>query len=134
MDIDSLKIEFRAVPFGNESRVLEYRISPEQDITYYKEKRLFGIFKYRRKCEYNTNWREIRVFECRLTSHYYDVDDPLSSMPIWCNSQETLDWFKRTFETVGAFTKYLVEKEKPELEKYWKRREKYLEDRKKIYY
>lgn len=134
MDRDSLKIEFRAVPYAEVSHVLEYRISPEQDITYYKEKRLFGIFKYRRKCKYNTSWRKIRVFECCLTSHYYDVNHWINSMPIWCNHQKTLNWFKSTFQTLGAFEKYLVEREKPELEKYWKKREKYLEDSKKIYY
>ena len=134
MDKDNLKIEFRAVPYAHEEHVLEYRISPDQDITYYKEKRLFGIFKYRQKCKYDTSWQEIKVFECGLTSHYYDVDKWLNYMPIWCNSRDTLNWFKRTFETFGAFEKYIVEREKPELERYWRKRKKYLEDRKKIYY
>ena len=134
MDRDNLKIEFRAVPYAHEEHVLEYRISPDQDITYYKEKRLFGIFKYRQKCKYSTSWQEIRVFECNLTSHYYDVDKWLNYMPIWCNGQDTLDWFKRTFQTLGAFEKYIAEREKPELERYWKKRKKYLEDRNKILY
>lgn len=128
MDRDNLKIEFRAVPYAHEEHVLEYRISPDQDITYYKEKRLFGIFKY------STSWQEIKVFECGLTSHYYDVDKWLNYMPIWCNGQDTLNWFKRTFETFGAFEKYISEREKPELERYWRNRKKYLEDRKKILY
>lgn len=134
MDRDSLKIEFRAVPYVEETHVLEYRISPKQDLIYYKEKRLFGIFKYRRKCKYNTSWQKIKVFECSLTSHYYDFNDRFNSMPIWCNSQDTLDWFKRTFQTLGAFEKYLVEREKPELERYWRKREKYLKDRERIFY
>ena len=128
MDRDNLKIEFRAVPYAHEEHVLEYRISPDQDITYYKEKRLFGIFKY------STSWQEIKVFECGLTSHYYDVDKWLNYMPIWCNGQDTLNWFKRTFQTLGAFEKYIAEREKPELERYWRNRKKYLEDRKKILY
>lgn len=132
MDRDNLKIEFRAVPYGEESHVLEYRISPKQDITYYKEKRLFGIFKYRRKCEYSTSWQKIMVFECGLTSHYYDVDKWINYMPIFCNNQDTLDWFKRTFQTLGAFEEYIVEREKPELEKYWAKRQKRSE--KKIFY
>lgn len=37
MEKDNLKIEFRAVPYAHEEKVLEYRISPEQDLTYYVE-------------------------------------------------------------------------------------------------
>ena len=44
MEKDNLKIEFRAVPYAFEKRVLEYRISSEQDLTYYVEKKLFMGF------------------------------------------------------------------------------------------
>lgn len=135
MDRDSLKIEFRAVPYAHEEHVLEYRISPEQDLTYYVEVGyLWGLIKFKRKKKYSTKWKQIQEFHCGLTSHHYDVDDWLNYMPIWCNSYDTLNWFKRTFQTLGAFEKYLVEREKSELERYWKKRKKYLEDKKKIYY
>lgn len=135
MDKDSLKIEFRAVPYADEAHVLEYRISPEQDLTYYAEVfYLWGLIKFKRKKKYSTEWVRVLEFCCGLTSHYYDVDKWLNYMPIWCNSQDTLNWFKRTFQTFGAFEKYIVERERPELEKYWIKRNKYLEDRKKIYY
>ena len=55
-------------------------------------------------------------------------------MPIFCNNQEALNWFKKTFETYGAFETYLVEREKLEVEKYWIKRNKFLEDREKILY
>ena len=135
MEKDDLKIEFRAVPYALERRVLEYRISPEQDLTYYVEKSyLWGLIKFKRKCKYDTSWKSISVFECGLTSHYYDINKWLHYMPIFCDNQETLNWFKKTFETYGAFERYIVEREKPEIEKYWKNRNKYLEDRKKILY
>ena len=135
MEKDNLKIEFRAVPYAFEKRVLEYRISSEQDLTYYVEKSyLWGLIKFKRKCKYDTGWKSISVFECGLTSHYYDINKWLHYMPIFCDNQETLNWFKRTFETYGAFERYVVEREKPEIEKYWRMRNKYLEDRKKILY
>lgn len=135
MDRDSLKIEFRAVPYADESHVLEYRVSPEQDLTYYAEvSYLWGLIKFKRKKKYSTKWKQVQEFRCSLTSHYYDDDEWLNYMPIWCDSPGTLNWFKRTFQTLGAFEKYIVEREKPEREKHWKKRQKYLEDRKKIYY
>ena len=135
MEKDDLKIEFRSVPFGFEERVLEYRISPKQDLTYYVEKRyLWGLIKFKRKCKYDTGWKCISIFKCGLTSHYYDINKWFNYMPIFCDNQETLNWFKIKFKTYGAFNRYIVEKEKPEIEEYWKKRNKYLEDRKKILY
>lgn len=135
MKKDNLKIEFRAVPYLHEEKVLEYRISPEQDLTYYVEvSYLWGLIKFKRKKKYSTEWNQIQEFRCGLTSHYYDVDDWLNYMPIWCNNQETLNWYKRTFETFGAFEKYITDREKWEYEKYWNRRTKYLKDRKEILY
>ena len=135
MEKENLKIEFRAVPYASNSRVLEYRISSEQDLTYYVEKSyLWGLIKFKCKRKYNTSWKRISIFKCGLTSHYYDINKWLHYMPIFCDNQETLNWFKRTFETYGAFERYIVEREKPEIEKYWKNRNKYLEDRKKILY
>ena len=135
MEKDDLKIEFRAVPYALERRVLEYRISPEQDLTYYVEKSyLWGLIKFKCKRKYNTSWKRISIFKCGLTSHYYDINKRFHYMPIFCNNQETLNWFKRTFETYGAFERYVVEREKPEIEKYWRMRNKYLEHRKKILY
>lgn len=135
MEKDNLKIEFRAVPYIQEEKVLEYRISPEQDLTYYVEvSYLCGLIKFKRKKKYSTEWKQVHKFHCSLTSHYYDVDDCFNYMPIWCNNQETLNWYKRTFETFGDFEKYITDREKGEYEKYWVNRTKYLEDRKKILY
>lgn len=135
MEKDNLKIEFRAVPYVREGKVLEYRISPEQDLTYYDDVNLlWGLIRFKRKKKYSTKWKQIQEFRCGLTSHHYHVDDWLNYMPIWCNNQETLNWYKRTFETFGAFERYLTGREKVEYEKYWDKRTKYLEDSKKILY
>ena len=134
MEKDDLKIEFRAVPYADLSRVLEYRISPNQDLVYYKNvSYLWGLIKFKRKKKYSTKWEPVLIFKCGFTSHYYDVNDWLNYMPIWCDNQEKLDWYKRTFETFGAFERYLTEKEKGEYVEYWTRRAKYLE-RKEILY
>ena len=62
MEKEDLKIEFRAVPYASGSRVLEYRISPEQDLTYYVEKSyLWGLIKFKSKCKYDTGWKRISV-------------------------------------------------------------------------
>ena len=75
MEKDDLKIEFRAVPYASNSRVLEYRISSEQDLTYYVEKSyLWGLIKFKCKRKYNTSWKRISIFKCGLTSHYYDIN------------------------------------------------------------
>ena len=136
MEKDNLKIEFRAVLYAKRARVLEYRISPNQDLTYYVEvSYLWGLIKFKRKKKYSTKWKQVQEFHCNFTSHYYDVDYWLNYMPIWCENQETLNWFKRTFETYGAFERYITERERGEYEKYWERRTKYLdEDRKEILY
>ena len=52
-----LKIEFRAVPYST-SHVLEYRISPDQDLTYETEVSIFGLFKIKFKRKYKTNWHQ----------------------------------------------------------------------------
>ena len=135
MEKENLKIKFRAVPYASASRVLEYCISSEQDLTYYvKKSYLWGLIKFKCKCKYNTSWRSISIFKCGLTSHYYDINHGINYMPIFCNNQEALNWFKKNFKTYGAFETYLVEREKLEVEKYWIKRNKFLEDREKILY
>lgn len=134
MEKDNLKIEFRAVLYAKRSRVLEYRISPNQDLVYYENvSYLWGLIKFKRKKKYSTKWKRVQVFKCSYTSHYYDVNHWLNYMPIWCDNQETLDWYKRTFETFGDFERYLTEKEKWEYIKYWDMRTKYLERREILY-
>lgn len=135
MEKDNLKIEFRAVPYVHETKVLEYRISPEQDLTYYDDVNLlWGLIKFKRKKKYSTKWKQVQEFHCSFLSQYNDVYHWLNYVPIWCNNQETLNWFKRTFETYGAFEKYVADRERAEYEKYWLRREKHIKDAKEILY
>lgn len=52
--INNLKIDLRAVPYSDTSHVLEYRINPNQDLTYYKEHSLlFGLIKFKTKHKYS---------------------------------------------------------------------------------
>jgi hypothetical protein len=55
---DDLKIEFKAVPYGSSGLYhrLMYRISPDQDLTYYKEYSFLGI-KFKLKKKFDTSWQ-----------------------------------------------------------------------------
>ena len=53
MDYKDLKIQFRAVSFAKSKRVLEYRVDPNQDLTYEKTNG-FWIFKFSVKRKYST--------------------------------------------------------------------------------
>lgn len=50
MKKEDLKIDLRAVPHGSSCHVLQYRINPNQDLTYYKEHNwFFGLIKFKTK-------------------------------------------------------------------------------------
>ena len=52
-----LKIEFCAVPYSSE-HVLQYRISPDQDLSYEEEKNILGLFKIKLKKKFKTDWHQ----------------------------------------------------------------------------
>ena len=69
MKKENLKIKFRAVPYASASRVLEYCISSEQDLTYYvKKSYLWGLINFKCKRKYNTSWKRISIFKCGFTN------------------------------------------------------------------
>ena len=55
---ENLKIQFRAVAYGHSNHVLEYRIDPNQDLTYEKTYG-FWIFKFTIKRKFST--KQIRM-------------------------------------------------------------------------
>ena len=58
----NLKIEIRAFPDEYGSRILEYRISPDQDLRYYKEHRwLWGLIRFGTIEKYSTDWIRPKV-------------------------------------------------------------------------
>ncbi len=133
MNKEDLKIEFRGVPFSN-THILEYRISPDQDITYTKEvSLLWGLIKFTRTYKYDTTWHEIKIFKCWSTSYYYPITDDFHQSWIFLHNQSELDWLKNNFHTLKEFDNYIAEWNLKEREKYTKEREKYLNSQKIMY-
>lgn len=129
--INDLKIDLRAVPFGtnNNSHVLEYRINPDQDLTYYKEHSLlFGLIKFKTKHKHSTKWiQPVRFFNC-VSSYLYDENDSWNNdHPIFVHSKEELKKFKTMFQTYGQFLHWYWEEDNIQRSKYWKERKEYLE-------
>lgn len=121
---NNLKIEFRAVPYSR-SHVLEYRISPNQDLNYKKEYSIFG-FRFTFKRKFKTNWHQPFYFKNRMTSYLYDKNDSFNYFPLFIDSKYELETFKEKFKTIGQFISYFDEKEKRELHNWSIERNKYL--------
>lgn len=133
MDEKDLKIQFRAVRYGlTDTRVLQYRIDPEQDLSYTTQvKYLFGLIKFNVKKKYSTEWHTPEYFigteVDESKSHY------LNWRPFWIKSQEDLDSFKKKYKTFGEFEKHISQLS-AEGEKKWNSgRKEFLEKVKTIY-
>lgn len=126
---DTLKIEFRALPYANKLHVLEWRVSPDQNLNYTKIIYLFGIFKIKLKKKYDTKWKRPELFQCFLTSPYYEVDNNFHYIPILLRTREEFEDYKRDFQTVVSFLNYVEKRINGEYEKYRIEREKYLSKR-----
>ena len=121
---DNLKIEFRAVPFST-SHVLEYRISPNQDLNYEKEYSIFGI-KFKLNKKFSTDWHQPFYFNNHITAYLYNKDDSTNYLPLFIDSRHELETFKLKFKTIGEFFSYYDEKEKHEIEEWTIERNNYL--------
>lgn len=134
MDYKDLKIQFRAVKYGSDARVLEWRINPEQDLRYYKEhKWLYGLIKFGTIHKYNTKWHQPRRFFNHLSSYLYTENDDTNWFPFWIKTQQELDWYKDKFKTVREFLKYQEEISDKDKEQWRIDRMNYLERIKTIY-
>ena len=135
---DNLKIQLRAVCYGSRSHVLEYRIDPNQDITYEEVPnsffgRLLKKIGWSFIKVFDTSWHQPQVFLNSLIMEENDFEDDYNWGPIWCDSKTTLEFFKGKFKTYGDLREYL-EKDYNESYKKWKvERDKYLKDRETIY-
>lgn len=96
----NLKIEFRAVPYSSTSHVLEFRISPEQDLNYEVEKSFFGI-KYKKTKKYETNWHQPVKFVNYPSAYLYDEEN--CYFPIFVSTRKDLENFKSKYKTIGEF-------------------------------
>jgi len=131
---EDLKIEFRAVPYlkKNESdsptHVLQFRLSPDQDLTYYEEHNFLGIFKRKRKKEYSTHWNEPVHFENHIIAYRLSEYDEMNWFPFFITNKSDLDFYKENFKTIGEFIKYKEEINQEEKEKWLPDRKRYLEE------
>ncbi len=125
MNKEDLKIEFRAVPYG-ESHVLEYRISPSQDLKYYKEHCWFwGLIKFRAVSKYSTKWVQPRIF-CNHTLAYKNTEeDPDNYFPIFIWKRKDLEQFKNNYNIYGEFLKWYNEEDQKERIAYRKAHSEY---------
>lgn len=122
-----LKIDFRAVPYSCTSHVLEYRISPDQDITYYQEFSFFGLFKFKIKRKFDVSWVQPNLFHFSIGSEYYSDKNDWNYMPLFIDNKEHLEEYKRNYKTIGAWVKWMNEKEALERAKYERKHAEYLE-------
>lgn len=123
---DNLKIEFRAVPYSSmsDSHVLQFRISPEQDLTYNKEYLFFG-FKINIKKKFKTNWHD--ATRClNYPSAYLYEESEVWGHPIFVYSKTQLDVYKYKYKTIGEFFKQLDKENSKELQEYKIKRDNYL--------
>lgn len=108
MDYNDLKIQFRAVPYGTDNHVLEYRIDPKQDgLEYTEERKLFGIFRYTKTRKYDTDWRRPIYFFNHNTAYLHDENDDWNWFPLSVHGRKALDWYKNNFKTYGEFSDYV---------------------------
>ena len=131
MDKRNLKIELRAVNYSDRStyHVLEWRISPEQDVRYYKEhKWLFGLIKFGTVVKANTKWHMPYVFRCGICSKYYAEDDDYNYSPIFIESKEKLRELSEKIKTYGELSEWINERVSNEIYKYRAERKQFLEE------
>jgi hypothetical protein len=123
---EDLKLEFRAVPYGDTGyHVLEYRIDPNQDITYKKTFKFFCI-EFNIKKKFNTNWYEASKFRNwpGLSNSSWDKSE--GYLPILIRTKSDLVWYKNTFHTIGDFFKHIEKIDAKEIAGFEKEREKFL--------
>ena len=120
-----LKIEFRAVPYGG-GHALEYRISPNQDLTYETEFSIFGLFKIKLKRKYKTYWYKPYILVNYPGSEWYSKESGEPYLPIFVNDQKEFKKIKSSFKTIGEFFDYYNKEEAKEEAEWQKARNEYL--------
>ena len=123
----SLKIEFRAVPYGV-GHVLEYRISPNQNITYEAEINIFGLFKIKITKKYNTSWHQPYWIVNWPGSERYSKESGEPYLPIVIHNKKELKDYQTRFNTCGEFFNYKHETEAKEEAAWQKARNEYLDN------
>ena len=119
-----LKIEFRAVPYST-SHVLEYRISPDQDLTYKTEVSIFGLFKIKLKRKYKTNWHQPYIFTNWPGSERYSKESGEPYLPMFVRDKNEFKKIQSAFKTIGEFFDYVNKEEAKEEAEWQKARNEY---------
>ena len=132
MDKNTLKIELRAYPISAETRVLEYRVSPNQELTQEIEKKyLFGLIKIKKRKKIDTSW--IRP-KRSLKLEFLEFDDYTNWCDISCDGQYELNRFKTKLKTLKDMEEFLNNEKDKAYEEWIKKREIYLKNINTILY
>ena len=126
---DNLKIEFRAVPYSR-SHVLEYRISPDQDLNFEVDKSFLGI-KYKKKKRYDTSWHRPEIFVNYPGAYRHYEED--CYLPIIFRDRKKFENFKLKYKTIGEFFAWKDKEDKQEKDEWQIKRTNYLEEHKDWY-
>ena len=128
MDKQNLKIDLRAVPYGSDSHVLEYRINPDQDLIYYKEHSLlFGLIKFKIKHKYSTKWHKpTRFFNGTISYQFPENDSFNNDFPIFVHSKDELQKLKNSWKTYEDFIDWYQKEDIKQRKEYWEKRNEYL--------
>lgn len=134
---ENLKIQLRAVKFST-TRVLEYRLDPDQDLSYEKFPHTFWghmmkkLFPKKYIGHFDTNWHQPELFANEYVG-LYEYNYYLNWHPIWCRDQETLNMFKNKFKTYGDIMAYVNDRNKGSYERWKIARALQLEKEKTLY-
>lgn len=131
MDKRNLKVELRAVNYSDHStsHVLEWRISPDQDLKYYKEhKWLFGLIKFGTVSKHSVKWHQPYVFRCGTISKHYPENDDYHYAPIFIHSKNELSELSGKYKTYGELSDWIKNSEAEEIRKYRKERKEFLNE------
>lgn len=121
---NDLKVELKAEPHGlsGSYHVLMYRISPDQDVTYYEDRSFLG-FKYTIKKKFDTSWHKAYQYLNYPSAHMYS--EPQTN-PVLLRKIEEFEEWKTNCKTMGDFFARLGEIDKQEIEEWKRDREKHL--------
>ena len=120
-----LKIEFRAVPYSA-SHVLEYRISPNQDLTYETKVKIFGLFEIKLKRKFKTNWHRPYTLVNWPGSERYSKESEELYLPMFVHDKNEFKKIQSAFKTIDEFFDYVNKEEAKEEAKWQKARNEYL--------
>lgn len=124
-----LKIEFRAVPYASDStHVLEYRISPDQDLTYYENVSwLWGLIKFKRKRKFSTEWVRAEQFLNYPSAYLYE--EYHNYLPIFIRKRNDLELYKYNCKTIGDFYDMIDKNDAKEKAEWSKERNAHLNNK-----